>query len=206
MKISVIYPNYNCCDLTVRALNSIEKRKDIEIIIIDDCSDDGSYEKVLEWSELNKDYYGNIVVLRNEERKGSGYSFNRVINDATGEYIIILNNDDFFMMPLSYFYKYLDGTDMIYYNLFGNLEIYELNEETKSIRVGATKFIRREFIGETRKEEIMYYSDLKFYKQLQEKQPTEIFTNEILYYYNYPREGSLMNIANKNKIRYDGDD
>ena len=44
MKVSIIMAVYNQPELVVRALDSVPRRNDIELIIIDDGSTDTSYE------------------------------------------------------------------------------------------------------------------------------------------------------------------
>ena len=43
-KLTVVVPAYNAEDFILRALESIPKREDIELIIIDDCSTDKTLE------------------------------------------------------------------------------------------------------------------------------------------------------------------
>ena len=76
------------------------------------------------------------------------------------------------------------------------VEMYQW-EETKHKYVGAVKFIRREFLGDTRVPGLKYREDVPFSEQLYKKNPSEVFTGIILKHYNYPRIGSLTWQANK---------
>ena len=61
--------------------------------------------------------------------------------------------------------------------------------------VGATKFWRREFIGDTRCRDLRAGEDYYFNEELLKKNPTELFTDLTVVHYNYPREGSLSAIG-----------
>ena len=47
-KLSIIIPVYNQEELVIKCLNSIPKRKDVELIITDDCSTDKSKENIID--------------------------------------------------------------------------------------------------------------------------------------------------------------
>ena len=91
-KVSVIIPCFNKGEYVKEAIESVinQTYKNIEIVCIDDCSTDNSYETLKELA--NK--YENIILLRNEENKGVVYSRNTAIEKATGEYILPLDADD----------------------------------------------------------------------------------------------------------------
>lgn len=71
-KISVIIPSYNRREFINKAVESVlnQTYKDIEIIIIDDGSIDGTYEF------LQKEYKDmhNIIIFKNEKNSGAGFS------------------------------------------------------------------------------------------------------------------------------------
>lgn len=90
--LSIIIPSYNSA-LTVgsliRLINS-QSFFNIEIIVIDDASTDGSKE-VIE-RELQK--IDNTIFLKNEKNMGAGISRNRGLKAATGKYILFFDSDD----------------------------------------------------------------------------------------------------------------
>lgn len=191
MKLSIIIPVYNTSQYIMRCLNSIELRDDLELIIIDDKSKDDSVKIVEKWLEETK--FENVTLIKNYKNLGVGLTINKGYDIAKGEYIITLCDDDDFLKPISEMYRYLDGTDLVYYDLkINDGSIYHLDEISKLNFVGSTKFYKRSIIGDTRRSEKRYYGDGDFYHLILDKNPTEKFTNEILYHYNYPREGSLM--------------
>lgn len=91
-KVSIITPNYNCCDYIEKAIKSVlsQTYTNWELNIIDDCSDDGSYEIALNYASLDN----RIKVLKNEEHSYAAVSRNRGLKIATGEYIAFLDSDD----------------------------------------------------------------------------------------------------------------
>lgn len=93
--LSVVIPCYNAYEFLKRAIYSFEKNKTdyIEIIIVDDCSTDNSFEclqKLKDTSQLS------IKILQNEINSGPGYSRNAGIKIASGKYITFLDADDWF--------------------------------------------------------------------------------------------------------------
>jgi glycosyltransferase involved in cell wall biosynthesis len=190
MKLSILIPLYNRKDTIARAIQSIPKRKDIEIIVCDDGSDDDCLNEVLSLIEY-EDY--EIKTLRNELNKGVGYTMNKLYDNANGEYVLPLGSDDYFYSgKLEEFIKELDGTDMVYFNMKSDDGYeYVLDNESKNLLVGSTKATRREFLGDTRCPEIRKEEDYSLYQELQKKNPTEKFTNIVLKHYTTNRNDRL---------------
>lgn len=95
MLITVIIPVYNTSSYLQRCVDSIfgQNLKDVELIFIDDCSTDDSFE-VLNRCLANHDLT-NVKVLRNDHNLGSGETRNRGIREASGEYVIFIDSDDY---------------------------------------------------------------------------------------------------------------
>ncbi len=92
MKLSVIVPCYNVAPWVGRCLLSITNQSltDLEIICIDDKSTDNTLEilKMCAKNDLR------IRILENDENKGVGYTRNRGIDAATGEFVGFVDPDD----------------------------------------------------------------------------------------------------------------
>lgn len=200
MKVSVVIPVYNQESLIERAIRSIPLRDDIEIIVVDDGSTDDTWNKLVTIGmELNDP---NFIVLHNRKNMGVGYTVNRGLDIADGEYIVLLGSDDYFYTDeFLKAMEQLDGTDLVYFDLKVNDgSIFKLTEESKRNLCGSTKFMRKEFVGDTRNPDIRQGEDWFFYEELLKKNPTERFTNLLVKHYNFPRKGSLTDIAvNGNK-------
>ena len=91
-KVSIIVPVYNVEEYLERCLDSLVNQtlKDIEIIIVNDGSTDGSKEKIQKY--INK--YKNIVYLE-KENGGLSSARNYGIPYAKGEYIGFVDSDDY---------------------------------------------------------------------------------------------------------------
>ncbi|MCH6234044.1 glycosyltransferase family A protein [Cognataquiflexum rubidum] len=91
--VSVIIPNYNRKKELVRALHSVfhQTYKNMETIVVDDCSFFSNAEYLLEKGLLMDD----ICVFRNSENRGLAYTRNRGIAEAKGELIAFLDSDDY---------------------------------------------------------------------------------------------------------------
>jgi glycosyltransferase involved in cell wall biosynthesis len=201
MKLTIIVPMYNNEDRILRCLESIERRKDVEIIIIDDFSKDKTYEIAKTWVRKNRRYFGGLFLLKNEENLGVGLTMNRGYDLTQGQYVMTLCDDDYLIEPLSTIIKEIDGSDLIYYNLrINDGTIWVLDDSTKRHWVGATKLYKSSIIGNTRRKKKRLYGDGDFYFEILKKNPKEKFTNIIFYHYDFPRKGSLVDEAiNKNK-------
>lgn len=102
MVISVVIPNYNGEDLLKKNLPyvfSSVKGYTSEIIVVDDCSNDGS----IEFLKKQK-----VRILRNNKNQGFSSTVNKGVGLAKGEIVILLNTDvrpqkDFLKPLLSHF-------------------------------------------------------------------------------------------------------
>ncbi len=93
--VSVIIPTFNRYDVTVNAVESvkIQSYSNYEIIICDDNSTDGSYEKL-------SDHYADDdrirIVKREGTTKGGNAARATAVKYAGGEFIAFLDSDDAF--------------------------------------------------------------------------------------------------------------
>ncbi|MBR3254215.1 glycosyltransferase family 2 protein [Candidatus Saccharibacteria bacterium] len=192
-KLSIIVPAYNSEQFLLNALDSIPKAQDTEVIIIDDGSTDDTWAIADRWRSRNKDRFYNIRVIKLEKNRGVAHAMNTGFDLAEGEYIGSLSSDDWYIDDFSHIRQYLDGeNDLVYFDLEVNDgSWWRLTPETKKHYVGAVKFIRREFLGDTRVPSRKYKEDLPFSSALYAKNPKEVFTGIVLKHYSWPREGSL---------------
>lgn len=200
-KLTIFIPVYNQERLVIRALDSIPKRKDIEILIVDDCSTDNTLKNCVAWRQQNADLDVRIIV--NEYNKGLGATKNVAYDNATGEYINQLDSDDYlYTAEYNKIIDMLDGTDMVYMNLKKNDgSVFEITKESqRSLCSGCARFIRKEFLGDSRCPEIRGGEDWYLNEILQPKPHTDKFTGIVGYHYNFPREGSLFDLMTKGKL------
>lgn len=97
-KVSVIVPNYNHAGYIVKRLDSIlcQSHRDFELIVLDDCSTDGSAEIITKYIAEHQDEGISISYVKNEENSGSPFiQWGKGIRLAKGEYIWIAESDDY---------------------------------------------------------------------------------------------------------------
>ena len=98
-KVSVIVPVYNAQSTLVRLLGNLlnQTLSDMEIILVDDCSTDGSAQIM---QAAKEQYPDKVVLLKNEKNSGPGVSRNMGIEAARGEYIGFADADDIVDMSM----------------------------------------------------------------------------------------------------------
>ena len=89
-KVSIIIATYNRAALLPRAIKSVlaQTFTDYELIIVDDCSSDDTWEIVGDFTDPR------IRVFRHETNRGAAATRNTGIARARGEYITFLDDDD----------------------------------------------------------------------------------------------------------------
>jgi GT2 family glycosyltransferase len=86
--VSVVICNFNKVDLLLKCLQSISHQtyKNIEIILVDNNSLDGSVEKV-------SDIYPSVKIIKSKINLGFAQGNNQGVGIASGKFIFLLNND-----------------------------------------------------------------------------------------------------------------
>ena len=86
--ISIIVLNYNAGELLLNCINSLKKStyQNIEILVVDNISSDGSHTKC-------KKQFPDIKLIQNRKNLGYCGGNNVGIKEAKGEFIVILNPD-----------------------------------------------------------------------------------------------------------------
>ena len=93
-RISCLMANYNTnSDYLKIAVESIlnQSFKDFELIIVDDCSTDNSYDELEKFARKDD----RIKLIRNESNQGLPLSLNEALKVACGEFIARMDTDDF---------------------------------------------------------------------------------------------------------------
>lgn len=93
MKISIITVSYNSSHTISRTIESVlsQKNIDLEYIIVDGASKDGTVDIIRQYAEKNP-----CIKWVSEKDKGIYDAMNKGIGLATGEVIGILNSDDYY--------------------------------------------------------------------------------------------------------------
>ena len=92
MKFSVLIAHYNNYGYFKQCYDSLKNQtyQNFEIILVDDCSKDGSFEKIIELTK-NDD---RIKTYKNKENKGVGFTKKRCVELASGEICGFVDPDD----------------------------------------------------------------------------------------------------------------
>lgn len=197
IKCSVIIPAYNSEKWITDCLKSIPVRDDIEII----CINDGSTDRTIGYLNNFKKYSKqNVKIIDLKENKGVSYARNRGLEYAKGEYILMLDSDDYIYYKVfnEIVDNYLDGrNDMVFYDMENNVKyVFKSDQNNYQCKYGNFKFIKREFLGDMRYVVGMQYAEDKdLHLKLINKYPYCYFTHKVMYHYNYPRKGSLSAIG-----------
>jgi glycosyltransferase involved in cell wall biosynthesis len=89
-KISVCIPTYNGKQFLPRAIESVlaQRSRHFELIVSDDASDDGTVGVCHDYRDPR------LRVFRSNARLGQARNWNRCLELATGEYVVLLHADD----------------------------------------------------------------------------------------------------------------
>lgn len=91
--VSVFIPAYKTADTLEKAVNSaLSQMKDVEVIIVDDCSPDNTFELAQELARRD----ARVQVFRLEKNGGAPAARNFAISKASGTWISVLDADDWF--------------------------------------------------------------------------------------------------------------
>ena len=112
-KISIFLPIYNKENYLVNTIQSLQNQtlKDIEIVAVNDCSNDSSLEILTNLAKKD----GRIKIVNNDKNRGLLYSRAMGILNSTGEYLLNLDPDDV-----------INGEDSLEY-LYNQSKFYNLD-------------------------------------------------------------------------------
>jgi Uncharacterized protein conserved in bacteria len=91
-KVSIVVVTYNNLDLTKVCLDSLDRYSDypnLELIVVDNASADDTPAYLRAWEAAG----GNRHVILNPDNRGFAAANNQGLAAATGEYLVMLNND-----------------------------------------------------------------------------------------------------------------
>ena len=194
-KISIISPIYNRGKYAFRFIKSIQNQnfKEIEIILIDDCSNDNTKLLIKQYQEEDH----RIILIQNKKNKGTFASRNIGALISKGQYIILPDPDDILEQNcLHYFYNLAKRNDyelIRFYIYTGNRRIYFgyhviplpsitiYQPELSTYLFYASKFLRQ----------IDYNVSNKFIKRESLVRAMNIISNEIFIYMTNFEDGVL---------------
>lgn len=127
-KVSIIIPAYNAEKYLRRCLDSAinQTYHNIEVICIDDCSSDTTYEILREYQVKYKEKF---LIIRHNKNKGVSASRNEGIGAATGKYLVFCDADDWYeinAIEKMYIKIKETGADFLFSNYYLNKNNHQL--------------------------------------------------------------------------------
>lgn len=212
-KVSIIIPIYNIKEYMSDSVNSamMQTYKDIEIILVDDGSTDGSGEMCDEYGEKDS----RIKVIH-KENGGLSSARNAGLDAAEGEYILFLDGDDYLALNAAEYALSIakrTDADIIQYGYIETIESFtpnhingtggaEVIKDTKSFygklyEIGGeaasacTKLYKRSMFDRFRfKEGILHEDEELITRQLREVGSIAYIPDKLYYY--VTRKGSII--------------
>ena len=211
-KYSIITPQFNSFDLMDKYFDSLLNQtfKNFEVIIVDDCSTDDSWEKLQTYVKKTPLH---ITLLQSEKNSGPGNARNMGIEAAKGEWITFVDNDDWvetgFLEKVNAvierekvncviydYYAWLDGKTSIsrsmYINKGGRKTVSECMISVRNHTFG--KFYKLSECKDVRFPNVRRCEDVAYVCQAIAACGNAYYLNEPLYYYRQ-RPTSLSNNA-----------
>lgn len=154
--VTIAILNYNSSEFLDRAVRSCLEQsltaKSTEIIVVDDCSNDRSWE----YLQAHKNTFNIIKIYKNKINMGPGFSSKLAVQKAQGKYFIRVDSDDYLnkfaidtMANIlehnpQYGYVYCDHYRTDEWSI--KQELIKLNTKNKILKHGAGILFRTELI------------------------------------------------------------
>ena len=204
IKLSILTPVWNQEELVIKGLDSIPRRDDIEVIVRDDGSTDNSLANLKKYKEEHPEL--NLRVYSNGKNLGVAATANKLLAAAKGEFFHFLMSDDTVLTEnyntlIDQLYSFC-GDIVAMDLLVNNGDVWHLDEtKDEAWCAQACRFIRRSIVdGIKYPEKVKAGEDWFFHKEMMERKPKVEYSGVVAYRYNFPREGSLMNLRARGLI------
>ena len=90
-RVSAIIISFNTCALTLECLTGLHRELDAldsEVWLVDNASTDGTVDAIREG-------FPDVRIIENQENRGFGAANNQALQQATGDFLLLLNSDAF---------------------------------------------------------------------------------------------------------------
>ena len=160
-KVSIIMPSFNVAPYIRECMDSVlaQTLTDIEVIVADADSTDGTREILEEYACRD-----SRVTILTDDKKSSGYANNKAIDHATGEYIGIVETDDY-IVPDMYEKLYAYGKKY-------RAEVVKADYDSFTTVQGKRIFVTHNLLGEKK----------KYYQVLNPRKNPYIFCAEMFHW------------------------
>ncbi len=204
IKLSILTPVWNQEELVIKGLDSIPRRDDIEVIVRDDGSTDNTLANLKKYKEEHPEL--NLRVYSNGKNLGVAATANKLLAAAKGEFFHFLMSDDTVLTEnyntlIDQLYSFC-GDIVAMDLLVNNGDVWHLDEtKDEAWCAQACRFIRRSIVDDIKyPEKVKAGEDWFFHKEMMERKPKVEYSGVVAYRYNFPREGSLMNLRARGLI------
>lgn len=216
--ISVIIPCYNVENYLEKCIESIlnQTYKNLEIILVDDCSTDNTWNIIKEYSKK----YSNITSIKNKENSGAGFSRNQAISKAKNDIISFIDSDDY--LEDNYYEEMIktmvqNNADVVVCDIFvkyENIDGTDTRSEARTDKKGKLAYIDSG-LAASPCNKLFYKKDLLKYpfpekimnEDIATVLPILINAKKISYvkdtYYNYIQRKSSVQNSGLNEKRFD---
>lgn len=211
--VSLIIPVYNVRDYLRKCLDSVAAQTypNLEVIIVNDGSPDDSLEIALEYTAKYPNFRCYTI-----ENRGLGGARNYGMEQATGDYILFLDSDDYIAencVEVLVTAAEKEDSDIVAANcydvredgsvLFAYKNVYQnattsLAQEPEILfnRICACfKLFKRDLLKEFSFTSRVWYEDMRLIPKLYLQAKKITYVDDFLYFY-VQREGSIMNNTN----------
>ena len=167
MKVSVIMPVYNMAKYLRDCLETVCNQTigDYEVICVDDCSPDDSYDVLMELSGK----YPCLKVFKQPENMGAGPARNVGLDMATGEYVAFMDADDCYpdRDTLKVMYEAAKANDALIVG--GGLRYTGVNAENMQKQTEENSFAEEGWVEYSEYQQYYYYQRFLFKREMLEK-------------------------------------
>lgn len=204
--LSVVITCYNGWKYMNNCLEYFEKQtvSPDELVIVDDCSTDESYQELKRYAETSKI---PVKLLRNEVNRGPGYSRRIGVEHSQGEYVAFCDCDDWYETNFVKTVKTLAEKECFDLLIYDNYVVYEdgkklkKNATAKLFNASKKKVlalyamslcrlaVKREVLNRVKHSELYYAEDAVVAVQIIEKADKITVLEDAFYNYLY-RQGS----------------
>lgn len=206
MKVSVIVPVYNTKNYLNECLDSIlgQTIDEMEILVVDDGSTDGSTDIIKEYAEK----YPAKIKAFYKPNGGQAQARNLALSHACGEYLGFVDSDDWIdaEMYLEMYNKAKEeDADIVICDTtdhYSDRDVYhhasQFEDKFSVTPSACNKIFRREFVGDIRFPEGLWYEDFEFTtKNLMRTEKLSVIQKS--FYHCHCREVSTMTNNNSEK-------
>lgn len=204
MKISVIIPVHNLEREITQCLNTVAAqdfdKSQYEILIVLDSCTDGSESVINQWLNVHRDV--NLRIFYSQ-CKTPGGARNVGLNNASGEYILFIDGDDYLInnSAMALLYEAVQVHNAV------RVTDHEINCNHVKFSNRLTlwlHFFSKELIGHDRFTDMLLNEDYEFVKRIRSKSGyNEAILSVPLYHYNYDEERMIRRIKEVRKLSYE---